>query len=620
MEIVKRLKGRPTHPNLSVPDPNEARRRMLFLSISGLAIPALFLFAAVMFARGHWAHGLLDLGVGLAVTVGAIGLKRFRKIQPILRSITALIGLLLVFDMAKGGSYGEMILWMYTWPLLVFFAHGKKEGLLWMIPMLLLIHWILWWPPTILPTFPYPQPVKIRFLVSYVILTALAYYFEATRQVFQDGLMSERARIAEANAHLKETNRQLKSEMEQRHKLEMDLKRASKMEAVGALAGGVAHDLNNILSGLVSYPDLVLLDLPENSPLRQPLMTMQASGKKAAAIVQDLLTLARRGLAVTETLDLNRVVDEYLRSPECAALKGRHPNVTLRAELSADLLPVAGSPVHLSKAVMNLVTNAAEAMPDGGEIRIVTANRCIETLQKGYESLPPGEYAVLKVVDSGTGISEGDRERIFEPFYTKKKMGRSGTGLGMSIVWATVKDHEGFVDLASADGRGTTVRLYFPITRQPYKITSPKPQAVHLTGRGEIVLVVDDIEEQRQIASAILERLGYRVATAASGEEAIGKIAAESYDLLLLDMIMDPGMDGLDTYLRILETCPRLPAVLASGYSKNERVRQALKRGASAYLRKPYTLNTLEHAVRKALTGAQRMAGGTGGALSSPTA
>jgi len=619
MDILKRPKSTWAHKDLSDLDPNEARRRMLFLSISLLAIPALFAFAAVMFSRGHWVHGFLNLGVGLAVTIGTIGLRRFGKIQLILRSITAFIGLLLVFDLAKGGAYGEMIHWMYAWPLLVFFALGKREGILWMIPMLLIIQLIFWWPPTFMETFQYAQPVKVRFLVSYIILTALAYYFESTRQVFQEGLVAERVKIAEANAHLKETNRQLKSEIEQRHKLEKELKRASKMEAVGALAGGVAHDLNNILSGLVSYPDLVLLDLPEDSPLRQPILTMQASGKKAAAIVQDLLTLARRGLAVTETLDLNGVVEEYLRSPECNALKRQHPNVNLCTDLSADLLPIAGSPVHLSKAVMNLVTNAAEAMPEGGEIQIVTASRCVETLQKGYESLPPGEYSVLKIVDSGTGISDRDRERIFEPFYTKKMMGRSGTGLGMSIVWATVKDHEGFIDLESAGGCGTTVRLFFPSTRQPYKIDSPKPKAVHQTARGQLILVVDDIEEQRQIASAILKRLGYRVATASSGEEAVRKTAAKTYDLLLLDMIMDPGMDGLDTYLRILEFCPHLPAVLASGYSKNERVRHALNRGASAYLRKPYTLDTLEHAVRKALAGAQRMAGGSSVVPSSRT-
>jgi signal transduction histidine kinase/ActR/RegA family two-component response regulator len=568
-----------------------------------------------MFFRGNWAHGLLNLGVGLAVAAG-VYLSRTGKIQLVLRSISALIGLLLLFDLAKGGVHGEMIHWMYAWPLLVFFAHGKKEGILWMIPMLVVIQLILWLPTGTLDAFQYPQPVKIRFLVSYAILTALAYFFESTRQVFQDGLVSERVKISEANRHLQDANRRLKREMEQRRSLEQELKRASKMEAVGALAGGVAHDLNNILSGLVSYPELVLLDLPPNSPLRQPLITMQASGKKAAAIVQDLLTLARRGLATTEVLNMNQVVEEYLQSPEYDDLQRSHPSVVLTTDLAPDLLPLAGSPVHLSKVVMNLVTNAAEAMSDGGEIQITTTNSCLEKPEERYESIPPGEYTVMTVIDTGVGISGQHREQIFEPFYTKKKMGRSGTGLGMSIVWATVKDHEGFIDLESTEGRGTKVQLLFPVTRQPHKAASPKAQDFHLTGRGETILVVDDIEEQRQIASALLRRLGYRVDTAVSGEEAVEKTGVGFYDLLLLDMIMEPGMDGLDTYLRILDAHPHQPAILASGYSKTERVRQALNRGASAYLRKPYTMEMLGHAVRKALVGKPRTKGVPAGNLS----
>jgi CheY-like chemotaxis protein len=338
-------------------------------------------------------------------------------------------------------------------------------------------------------------------------------------------------------------------------------------------------------------------------------MTMQASGKKAAAIVQDMLTLARGGLAATETLSLNRIVTEYLASPEYRDLQSAHANVTLTSDLARDLLPIAGSSVHLSKALMNLVTNAAEAMPGGGEIRITTTNCCIEKRLERYESLPPGAYAALTVQDTGIGISEQDKERIFEPFYTKKKMGRSGTGLGMSIVWATVKDHEGLIDLQSTEGHGATIRLLFPATRKPLKAASPKVRDLHPAGSGQTILVVDDVEEQREIASAILQRLGYRVDTAASGEEAVARIAAESFDLLLLDMIMEPGMDGLDTYLRILEIRPSQTAVLASGYSKTERVRQALNRGASAYLRKPYTMDMLGHAVRKALAASQKTDG-----------
>jgi hypothetical protein len=191
-----------TNDRQSVPaafNPNEARRRMLLRSISLLAVPVLLAFAVVMFLRGNWIHGLLNLGVGLAVTLGIFYLPRFGKSSLILRSISASIGLLLLYDMALGGANGEMLLWMFAWPLLVFFAHGKKEGLLWMIPMLLAIQVILWLPPDFMDIHPYPTAVKIRFLVSYIIVTALAFFFESTRQLFQDGLVAERAKIAAAN-------------------------------------------------------------------------------------------------------------------------------------------------------------------------------------------------------------------------------------------------------------------------------------------------------------------------------------------------------------------------------------------------------------------------------------
>ena len=238
------------------------------------------------------------------------------------------------------------------------------------------------------------------------------------------------------------------------------------MEAIGTLAGGVAHDLNNILSGIVSYPELLLMDLPEDSPLRKPIETIKKSGEKAAAIVQDLLTLARRGVETTEVVNLNQIVTDYLGSPEFSKLQLNHPGITTRTRLDDDLLNIVGSPVHLSKTVMNLVTNAAEAMPDGGTIVIRTENRYLEAETVGYESAVTGDFVTLTVSDAGIGIPPEEMERIFEPFYTKKAMGRSGTGLGMAVVWGTVKDHRGHIDIRSAVGRGTDIALYFPATRR----------------------------------------------------------------------------------------------------------------------------------------------------------
>jgi PAS domain S-box-containing protein len=304
---------------------------------------------------------------------------------------------------------------------------------------------------------------------------------------------------------------ELKRASQEKEELQAQLQRAQKMEAIGTLAGGVAHDLNNILSGIVSYPELLLMDLKEDSPLRKPILTIQKSGEKAAAIVQDLLTLARRGVEATEVVDLNSIVSEYLLSPEHARLELNNTNVTMEKHLDKNLLNILGSPIHLSKTVMNLISNAAEAMPVGGKIVITTENRHMEKVKNGFEDIGKGDYATLTIADTGIGISPEDIERIFEPFYTKKTMGRSGTGLGMAVVWGTVKDHRGYIDLKSKEGKGTEITLYFPVTRKVFFPEAESASIQDLMGKGESILVVDDIEEQRQIASEMLEKLGYTV-------------------------------------------------------------------------------------------------------------
>jgi signal transduction histidine kinase len=392
-----------------------------------------------------------------------------------------------------------------------------------------------------------------------------------------------------------------KQAQEETKELQKQLQRAEKMEALGLLAGGVAHDLNNILSGLVSYPELLLLDLPAESPLRKPILTIESSGKKAAAIVQDLLTLARRGVAITEIVNLNHIVTEFLDSPECAKIKKFHPELDLHVNLDDDLLNIMGSPVHLFKTLMNLVSNAAEALPDGGRAIISTRNQYVDSTLRGYDEVAQGDYAVLTVLDNGVGIPLEDLEKIFEPFYTKKVMGRSGTGLGMAVVWGTVKDHNGYINVASKKGYGTVFELYFPVTREEVK-TDCEPFALKkFTGHGEKILVIDDVPEQREISSVILSKLGYRVATVSSGENAIEYLRTNSADLLILDMIMEPGMDGLDTYRKILEINPDQKAIIASGYSETDRVKEAQRLGARRYIRKPYTIRKIGTAVKKEL-------------------
>jgi two-component system cell cycle sensor histidine kinase/response regulator CckA len=384
------------------------------------------------------------------------------------------------------------------------------------------------------------------------------------------------------------------------------LNRSRKMEAIGRLAGGVAHDLNNVLSGIVSYPDLLLMDLPEKSPMRRPIETIQESGKKAAAIVQDLLTLARRGVPVSEIVYLNEVIRNYFSSPEFQRLRTFHPGVEVIQRLDPDLLQVIGSPIHLFKTIMNLVSNAAEAMPEDGRVTVTTENVYLDRPIVGYAEIQEGEYVVFRVVDTGVGIPEEDLQRIFEPFYTKKKMGRSGTGLGMAVVWGTVEDHQGYIEVRSTYGEGTTVTVYLPGTRQTRAVKASHLRLDQYRGHGETVLVVDDIQEQREIAGRILEQLSYVPRVAASGEEAVEFLRKERADLVILDMIMDPGIDGLETYRRILQIHPGQRAIIASGFAETDRVRIMQELGAGSYIRKPYTVETLGVAIRSELASGGR--------------
>ena len=388
---------------------------------------------------------------------------------------------------------------------------------------------------------------------------------------------------------------------EEKRVLRGQLQRAEKMEAVGMLAGGVAHDLNNILSGLVSYPELLLLDLPEDSPMRGPILTIEDSGKKAAAIVQDLLTLARRGVPVTKVINMNDVIGDYFESLEHEKIKRFHPNVVFKTNLEKELLNILGSPVHLSKTVMNLVSNAVEASQDGGHITISTKNQYVDQKIKGYDDVKEGDYVVLTVTDEGIGISAEDIEKIFEPFYTKKIMGRSGTGLGMAVVWGSVKDHNGYINVVSTEGKGTKFELYFPVTRKEVEKSEAAKSIEQFEGHGEKLLVIDDIQEQREIASMLLTKLGYSVDTVSSGEEAIEYLKKDKADLLVLDMIMDPGIDGLETYQEILKLHPGQKAVIASGFSETDRVKEAQRLGARQYVRKPYSIEKIGAAVRSEL-------------------
>ncbi len=395
--------------------------------------------------------------------------------------------------------------------------------------------------------------------------------------------------------------RDRKKEESERMRLEAQLHRSQKMEIIGQMAGGVAHDLNNILAGVVTYPDLLLQQLPENHHLCEPLKIIKESGERASAVVADLLTVARGVARLKETANLNISIREYLCSPEHQILLSHHPEIKFVTELAPDLMNIDCSVVHVKKCLMNLLFNAAEAIQGPGTVSVSTCNRDVDAENAASLHLVPGQNAVMVVSDTGTGINNIDRHRIFEPFYTKKKLGRSGTGLGLAIVWNTMQDHKGTVTVES-NSKGSSFTLYFPVSKG--QISERGGLSVDLEilkGQGENILVVDDDALQRDISVKMLRLLDYTASAVASGEEAVASLENGAVDLILMDMLMEPGMNGCQTYAEVIKRYPGQKAIIVSGYSENEDVVKAYQLGAEGFIKKPYTVTQLGRTVQEIL-------------------
>ena len=389
----------------------------------------------------------------------------------------------------------------------------------------------------------------------------------------------------------------LKQAEEKARKLQQQLARSAKMEALGRLAAGVAHDLSNILSPVVGYPDVMLSGITPDDPLHKPLTAIRNAGEKATSITGDLLTIARRGVLPKEPVNLNDIVEEYLESPSFEDLREVYPGISVHTELDPGLAHIEGASVHLLKTVMNLVTNAADAMPQGGVIEIRTENRECGRPCREDAAIPAGTYALLTVEDSGVGIREEDLGRIFEPFYSNKVREYTGTGLGLTVVRSTVEDHGGYIRVESSEKKGTVFEACFPVTDKQVS-HPPEGSLEHYRGDGS-VLVVDEVREQREIVQLMLARLGYTVVTAGSGEEAVAAVRENDPDLVLVEMILGSGIDSLETCRRICEASQRVKIILTGKYAETEIMDEVESLGIVRFLKKPYTMRNVGMTVKE---------------------
>lgn len=400
--------------------------------------------------------------------------------------------------------------------------------------------------------------------------------------------------------------RQQKEAQERESRLKERLGRSQRLESLGRLAGRVAHSLNNILEPMQHYSDLIARNLPADSTLRPDLEIIKNSARKALEIIHDLRTLGRIGHFPKEQLGLKLVLEQVKRASAYLVLQQGAPLVAVRLEEAADLPPILGDKSLLQELVLNLLSHAFSAMPQGGHLTLTTAREQVPETFCGYEVINPGAYVTLQVRHTGAAIHEEDLNRIFEPDYARDKDSSAKlSGLELAVVYAIAKEHNGFIDVRSGPGQGSDFVVYFPVAGA----CAPEqklPLPIEFGGN-ETIMVVDDDEQERHNTACWLRAGGYKIVTAANGREALDLLASAereqgpTIDLVLLDMIMADDFDGLDTYRKILESNPRQKVIMASGFAKTDRIKEALKLGVGQYIQKPYDFEALGRAVRQEL-------------------
>ena len=573
------------------------RRNILILTVGSIAVVVLVTVAVSSLLKGDVRVAAIDALAAVFLIILLLFFKYSRYQKECCYIGVAMMFSLYAYLFFSGAANGNTYMWHYTFPFFATFLLGANHGaiatILLFIPVFLYV---------ILDAFTpgegyYSSSFAIRFIPSVTVALLFSYLFERERQRFKEKTV---AAYREQEKIIEKRTRQLEKEIGDREHIAQQLRQSQKMEALGLLAGGVAHDLNNILAGIVSYPELIRLQLPEDSPLHTPIKTIEKSGKRAAAVVDDMLTLARNVASVKETVNLNTLIDDFLDSPEWSKIQEIFPGVSIVTHLYPSSLLISCSQVHIRKCLMNLLYNAAEASAPDGKVAIRTGPVHESEMILPHE-FSAAQYVHISVEDSGAGIDDEHIEHIFEPFYSTKKMGHSGSGLGLSVVWSTVEDHEGKV-LAENTSSGALFRIILPAMAAGS--SEPLPQALvtleSLSGKGSI-LVVDDEPELLEIARMILEKLGYTVSLASSGEEALLLHQQQNFDMIILDMILGDGLNGRQTYERMLGRKTNQKAIVVSGYSASQDVDKALKLGAHSIIKKPYNLEELGTAVKECL-------------------
>jgi len=385
----------------------------------------------------------------------------------------------------------------------------------------------------------------------------------------------------------------------ERKRLEAQLFQAQKMEAIGILAGGVAHDFNNILTAIQGYADLAMMKVDETDPLYRDLKQIDISATRAASLTRQLLLFSRRQPMQFTSFNLNTTVDNLLKMLH--RLIGE--DITINTDLDSELWTVQADAGNIEQAIMNLTVNARDAMPEGGIINIKTESVNVDKQYcKTYTYARPAKFVCLTVEDTGIGMDKETIQHIFEPFFSTKGPGK-GTGLGLSVVYGIVKQHEGWVNVYSEPGQGSTLRFYLPaISIKPKKESKEKISLDEFQGSGERILLVEDEEGVREFAIKALGENGYIIYEAANAEEALNIFEKEAgnFDLIFSDVVL-PGKSGLQLVDQLLPLKGKLKVLLSSGYTDHKSQWPVIQERGFRFLQKPYALTDLLRAIKEAI-------------------
>jgi Signal transduction histidine kinase len=564
---------------LQDPDNIELRGKTIFFNILiFIGIAVIVPFGISRLFIGSWILGSIDLLTAAILAVILVFHRITRRLGPASILGLSIMSLLYGYLAISTGYHNTGFLWSYCLPLDVVLLLDRKRG-----SIVMLIYLIIMAVSFIIPPFPayyhYSVNLKICYLVSLITVWVIAYYFEYIMSTLQHEVIKNNIRLQQTIQELRETKDQLFQ--------------AQKMEAIGRLAGGVAHDFNNILAAISGYAELIKQKFGADPVLNKYSTSIFNSAVRAADLTAKLLAYARKGKIEMTVVDMHRAIGDVIDICQHTMDK----KITIHQDLAAMQTTIMGDRNQLQNALTNLALNAKDAMPEGGDLTFTTevVDLTEASLANPAYMVTPGRYLKFCLSDTGTGMDAATLARAFEPFFTTKEKGK-GTGLGLSSVYGTIKSHNGYIELKSELGKGTRAEMYLPLTKNVEQKTGEGPSEIS-KGHGT-VLFADDEEMVRAIASEMIKEMGYSVVTSIDGQDALEYYQTHSgdIDLVILDIIM-PRLGGYDCFKAMKAINPKIKALACSGYVINDEAKKMLDDGALGFIQKPFSMKTFSKAI-----------------------